>query len=89
MAGEPTSRAPCRTPSRAVRDITASRSLRSPLWNRFTVATRSLAQRGQRMQHVGVKVSDKELAALPLTRHDFHGDWNYTLTPTTAQSNVR
>ena len=29
----------------------------------------------------GVKVSDKELAALPLTRHDFHGDWNYTLTP--------
>jgi hypothetical protein len=27
---------------------------------------------------------DKELAALPLTRHDFHGDWNYTLTPATA-----
>jgi hypothetical protein len=25
--------------------------------------------------------SDKELSALPLTRHDFHGDWNYTLTP--------
>jgi hypothetical protein len=19
---------------------------------------------------------------LPITRHDFHGDWNYTLTPT-------
>jgi hypothetical protein len=36
-----------------------------------------------------VKVSDKELAALPLTRHKFHGDWNYTLTSTTAQSNVR
>jgi hypothetical protein len=28
-----------------------------------------------------VKVSDKELAALPLTRHDFHGGWDYTLTP--------
>jgi len=37
----------------------------------------------------GVKVSDKELAALPLTRREFHGDWNYTLTPTTAQSNMR
>jgi transposase len=27
----------------------------------------------------GVKVSDKELAALPLTPHKFHGEWNYTL----------
>jgi hypothetical protein len=26
-----------------------------------------------------VKVSDKQLAALPLTPHDFHGEWNYTL----------
>ena len=29
----------------------------------------------------GVKVSDAQLAALPLTRHDWHGDWNYTLRP--------
>jgi hypothetical protein len=28
---------------------------------------------------VGVKISNKELAAVPLTRHDFHGDWNYTV----------
>jgi len=27
----------------------------------------------------GIKVSDKELAALPLKRHEFHGDWNYTI----------
>jgi len=27
----------------------------------------------------GVKVSNKQLAALPLTAHDFHGEWNYTL----------
>jgi hypothetical protein len=27
----------------------------------------------------GVKVTNKELAAVPLTRHDFHGDWNYTV----------
>ena len=27
----------------------------------------------------GVKVSDAELAAVPLRRHDWHGDWNYTI----------
>jgi hypothetical protein len=26
-----------------------------------------------------VKISDKQLAALPLTPHDFHGEWNYTI----------
>jgi Rhodopirellula transposase DDE domain len=30
----------------------------------------------------GVKISDAEMAALPLTRHDWHGDWNYTLAAT-------
>ncbi len=29
----------------------------------------------------GIKISDAQLAALPLTRNDFHGDWNYTLRP--------
>jgi hypothetical protein len=29
----------------------------------------------------GVKVSDEQMAALPLTKHDWHGDWNYTLRP--------
>jgi hypothetical protein len=29
----------------------------------------------------GVAVSDQEMAALPITRHDWHGDWNYTLRP--------
>jgi hypothetical protein len=32
----------------------------------------------------GVKTSDAELAALRLTPHDFHGEWNYTIS---AQSN--
>jgi hypothetical protein len=27
----------------------------------------------------GVKVSDKELADLPIYPHLFHGDWNYTV----------
>jgi len=29
---------------------------------------------------LGVKVSDEELAAVPLARHAFHGEWNYTLS---------
>jgi hypothetical protein len=32
----------------------------------------------------GVKITDKQLAALPLAPHDFHGEWNYTIN---AQSN--
>ena len=27
----------------------------------------------------GVKISDQQLAALPLRPHDFHGEWNYTI----------
>jgi Rhodopirellula transposase DDE domain len=29
----------------------------------------------------GISYSDKDIAALPLVRHDFHGDWNYSLLP--------
>ncbi|VBA35567.1 hypothetical protein LAUMK13_00790 [Mycobacterium innocens] len=31
----------------------------------------------------GIKIADKQIAALEATqlhRHEFHGDWNYTLT---------
>jgi hypothetical protein len=30
----------------------------------------------------GVKVSDKQLAAVPLSPHEWHGNWNYTIQPT-------
>lgn len=33
----------------------------------------------------GVKITDAELAGLPLSRHDFHGEWNYTIN---AQPNL-
>jgi hypothetical protein len=33
---------------------------------------------------LGVKVSDRELAAVPLRRHDWHGEWNYTVLPAAA-----
>jgi hypothetical protein len=29
-----------------------------------------------------VRISDTELAAVPLRRHEFHGDWNYTIDAT-------
>ena len=29
----------------------------------------------------GIKVSDAELQAVNLTPHDFHGEWNYTVSP--------
>ena len=33
----------------------------------------------------GVKITNKQLAAVPLDPHEFHGEWNYTIT---AQSNA-
>lgn len=30
----------------------------------------------------GLKISAAQMRALPLTLHKFHGEWNYTLTPT-------
>jgi hypothetical protein len=37
------------------------------------------AERDTEWYPTGLKVSDAEMNALPLTRHDWHGDWNYTL----------
>jgi hypothetical protein len=31
--------------------------------------------------NTGIKISDRQMEALPLTRHDWHGDWNYTVRP--------
>jgi len=32
----------------------------------------------------GVKVSDAEMAAINIARHEFHGDWNYTIAPNSS-----
>jgi hypothetical protein len=40
------------------------------------------AERDTEWYEKGVKISDTEMAVLPLTRHDWHGDWNYTLATT-------
>jgi len=34
----------------------------------------------------GVEVTDEQLTAVNINRHAFHGDWNYTITPSLAQS---
>jgi len=30
---------------------------------------------------LGKKVTDEQMASLNLTRHSFHGEWNYSLSP--------
>ena len=30
----------------------------------------------------GIKISDKQLATVPLRPHDWHGNWNYSITST-------
>jgi transposase len=37
---------------------------------------------------LGVEVSDQQMANLPITRHGFHGEWNYTLHPDPARSDT-
>jgi hypothetical protein len=47
------------------------------------------AERDASSYPLNVTVTKTELAALPLTRHDFHGDWNYTLHPSTPPKRPR
>ncbi len=35
-----------------------------------------------------VKITDEELAAVPITRHEFHGEWNYTIHPRAQTTTV-
>jgi len=42
------------------------------------------AERDTAWYEKGVKVTDEAMAALPLTPHEWHGDWNYTLAATKA-----
>jgi hypothetical protein len=50
--------------------------------DRHTTTTKGLqlnAELGHGRYPTGVKITDKQLAAVPLTREDFRGDWNYTV----------
>jgi len=35
---------------------------------------------------IGIKYTNKQVDALPITRHDFHGEWNYTVAPAPADT---
>ncbi|HUY44967.1 MAG TPA: ISAzo13 family transposase, partial [Streptosporangiaceae bacterium] len=37
------------------------------------------AELDQRIYVKGIEVSKKEVAALPIEYHEFHGNWNYTV----------
>ena len=38
----------------------------------------------QNLYPKGIAVSDAEMAALNITHHDFHGEWNYTIAPNSS-----
>lgn len=44
------------------------------------------AQLDDRNYERGVEITDDQLAAMNITRHEFHGDWNYTIAPSLTQS---
>ena len=39
------------------------------------------AELDEREYPTGIRISDAEMDALPIHRHDWHGDWNYTMHP--------
>jgi len=41
-----------------------------------TGLARSTINRG-----IGLKVTEREMQAVNIARHNFHGDWNYTISP--------
>jgi predicted ArsR family transcriptional regulator len=44
------------------------------------------AQLDDRAYERGIEITDEQLAAVNINRHTFHGDWNYTITPSLIQS---
>ena len=44
------------------------------------------AQLDERTYDRGIAVSDEQIAAVNITRHAFHGEWNYKITPSNTTS---
>ncbi len=51
-----------------------------------TTGLKVYAQLDDREYQKGIKVTDQQFATINITRNAFHGDWNYTVTPSHAQS---
>ncbi|HEY5311071.1 MAG TPA: ISAzo13 family transposase [Pirellulales bacterium] len=47
------------------------------------------AELDKRSYAAGIKVTDEELAQVNLKPHSFHGNWNYTIQPTTQKKQPR
>jgi len=41
------------------------------------------AKREDKVYEKGIKISNEEMYKLKITRHEFHGEWNYTIRPET------
>ena len=54
-------------------NLIGATTTRSGLRVRSEIDTRSYPQ--------GVKVTDEQMQRINLSRHEFHGDWNYTIEP--------
>src|SRR3954469_7209580 len=44
------------------------------------------AQLDDRVYERGLEITDEQLARVNITRHPFHGDWNYTVSPSVIES---
>jgi hypothetical protein len=54
-----------------------------------TTSTAGLTVRCQLDENLypaGIRVSDEEMAELNIVRHDFHGEWNYTIKPRPSET---
>ena len=51
-----------------------------------TTGLKVYAQLDERHYEKAIEVTDQQLDAVNITRHAFHGDWNYTITPSLTQS---
>ncbi len=51
-----------------------------------TTGLKIYAQIDDRQYEKGVEVSDRQLAEVNITRHAFHGEWNYRITPSLIKS---
>lgn len=40
-----------------------------------------IAKREDKIYEKGIKISDEEMNKLKISRHEFHGEWNYTIKP--------
>ena len=52
-----------------------------------TAGLRVRSEIDKRSYPKGVSVSAEKMDQIHLERHDFHGDWNYTIHPTKARRN--